>query len=86
MSKKVTYTSTLPEDLILSVNEFAAKYKLSKNKVVEKALREFFFEQKRKEFSEGFKRAAKDPEIVELAEMGIEDFFEIIERYERDEL
>jgi ribosomal protein L10 len=85
MSKKVTYTSTLPEDLMLTVNDYSAKYKVSKNKVVEKALRQFFFELKRKEFSEGFKRAAKDPEVVELAEMGMDDYFEMLERYDKED-
>ena len=45
----------------------------------------FFFEEKRKEFSEGFRRAAKDPEVVELAEMGMDDYFAIIEKFEREE-
>ncbi len=85
MSKKVTYTSTLPEDLMITVDDYAAKYKVSKNRVVEKALRQFFFEEKRKEFSEGFRRAAKDPEVVELAEMGMDDYFAIIEKFEREE-
>lgn len=33
------------------------------------------YRRSRKELVEGYKRAAKDPEMLELAEMGIEDFF-----------
>jgi len=86
MKKQITYTSTLPDDLILQVNEYAEKYKVSKNKIFEKALRKFFFEVKRKEFQEGFKRVANDPEILELAEMGMGDYLELIQKYENDEL
>ena len=86
MKKQITYTSTLPDDLISQVNEYAAKYKVSKNKIIEKALRKFLFEAKRKEFQEGFKRLANDPEIEELAEMGMADYAELIRKYENDEL
>ena len=42
MKKKITYTSTLPEDVLDSVNDYSEKNNISKNKVVEKALRQFF--------------------------------------------
>jgi metal-responsive CopG/Arc/MetJ family transcriptional regulator len=86
MKKQITYTSTLPDDLITLVNEYAEKYKVSKNKIIEKALRRFLFEAKRKEFQEGFKRVANDPEIVEVAEMGMGDYLELIQMYENDKL
>ena len=86
MKKQITYTSTLPDDLISQVKEYAEKYKVSKNKIIEKALRKFFFEVKRKEYQEGFKRIANDPEILEMAEMGMGDYMSLIEKYENDEL
>ena len=86
MKKKVTYTSTLPDNLMSKVNEYAVKYKVSKNKIIEEALTTYFFEQKRKEYSEGFKKIANDPEMIELAEMGIGDWAELLDKHERGEL
>ena len=86
MKKQITYTSTLPDDLISQVNEYAEKYQMTKNKVIEVALRQYFFEQKRKEYEESFARIANDPEVVELAEMGMEDYADLIRKYENDEL
>jgi hypothetical protein len=86
MKKQKTYTSTLPDDLILQVNEYAEKYQMTKNKIIEEALRRYFFEQKRKEYEESFARVANDPEIAELAEMGIADWAELVNKYEKDEL
>jgi predicted transcriptional regulator len=86
MKKQITYTSTLPDDLISQVNEYAEKYQMTKNKVIEEALRQYFFDQKRKEYEESFARIANDPEVVELAEMGMEDWAELVRKYENDEL
>jgi hypothetical protein len=86
MKKQITYTSTLPGDLITQVNEYAEKYKLSKNKIIEEALRKFLFEAKRKEYEESFARISNDPEVVELAEMGMEDYAELIRKHENNEL
>jgi hypothetical protein len=86
MKKQVTYTSTLPDELISQVKEYAEKYKMTKNKVIEEALKRYFFEQKRKEYEESFARIANDPETIELAEMGIADYAELLRKYEKDEL
>jgi predicted transcriptional regulator len=84
MKRKVTYTSTLPEDILDSVNEYAEKYNISKNKVVENALRQYFFNLKKDEFREGFRKAAGDTEMKSLAEEGLKDYSDIIQRNERD--
>jgi predicted transcriptional regulator len=86
MKKQVTYTSTLPDDLISQVNEYAEKYKVSKNKIIEEALKRYFFEQKRKEYEESWSKLAGDPEIEEMAEMGMDDYAELLRKYENDEL
>jgi hypothetical protein len=83
--KKQLYTSTLPDDLILQVNEYAEKHKVPKNKIIEEALKQYFFQQKRKEYSESFARIAHDPEVEELAEMGMADYAELLRKYENDE-
>jgi hypothetical protein len=86
MKKVKTYTSTLPDDVMGMVREYSMKYKVPKNKIVEKALRRFFFEMKREEYREGFKKMANDPEMIEMAEEGIDDFREIMERYDKGEI
>ncbi len=84
MKKKITYTSTLPEDVLDSVNDYSEKNNISKNKVVEKALRQFFFGLKKSDFREGFKRAALDPGMNSLAEAGMEDYLDIINKNEKE--
>lgn len=86
MKKAKVYTNTLPEEVLEMVNDYSIKYHVPKNKVVETALRRFFFEKKREEFREGFKKMANDPEIIEMAEEGIGDYLEILERYEKSEI
>lgn len=39
-------------------------------------------EAKRKALEEGFKRAAKDPEMYMLAEAGLDDYFERLQKWE----
>lgn len=41
--------------------------------------------EKQKQYAESFRRANTDPEMIELAEEGLDDFVEIIERNERRE-
>ncbi|MCX6267905.1 MAG: hypothetical protein NTW16_11190 [Bacteroidetes bacterium] len=84
MKKKVTYTSTLPEDVLDLVNDYSEKTSISKNQVMEKALRQFFFSLKKSDFQEGFRRAAGDPEMNTMADSGMDDYRDIIQQNERD--
>ena len=84
MKKKVTYTSTLPEDVIDLVNNYSEKASISKNQVVETALRQFFFNLKKNDFREGFRRAAGDPDLNPMAEKGMNDYLDIIKQTERE--
>ena len=85
IKKRVTYTSTLPEDILDSVNDYSEKNNISKNKVVENALREFFFSLKKNDFREGFKRAARDVNMDIMAEQGMDDYFGMVQQNEREE-
>ena len=64
------------------LEQYAAKLKVSKNKIIEDALKRYMSALKRAEFTRGFSRAAKDREQVLLAEEGLDDFLEIVRRYE----
>ncbi|HTX89513.1 MAG TPA: hypothetical protein VMC08_11025 [Bacteroidales bacterium] len=82
--KHKVYTSTLPEDLLLLVNEYAEKYHVPKARLVENALRSYLSALKRKEFREGFKRASGDAEVTGMAELGIADYREILRDPEKN--
>jgi len=70
-----TFTSSLPDDLLASLNDVAAKMSLPKNKIIEKALRIYLDQVNRAEYVQSFKRAGNDPEVLDMAEEGMEDYF-----------
>jgi predicted DNA-binding protein len=78
MKNMASYTSTLPSELMLQLNEFSEKLKIPKNKLIESSLKKYFEELKRREFAEGFKRAVQDPEMQEMAEEGLGDYVEML--------
>jgi predicted transcriptional regulator len=82
MANKITYTSTLPEEVAAAVKDYAERYRVSKNAVVEQALRQFFLQEKKREFREGFSKFAGEAEKLELAEQGLQDFTEVVDRFE----
>jgi len=79
MSKSLNYTSSLPADLLGMVEEYAAKFKVPKNKIIEKSLRAYFENLKRAEYVKSFRKAAQDSEIVNMAEEGLEDYLKILD-------
>lgn len=85
MKKKyVTYTSTMESKLMEDITEYAKKKKLSKNKVVEEAVKNFLDEEIKKELSESFRLIAKDEDMVEMAEWGLEDYVKQLNEWENE--
>ncbi|MFN2458164.1 MAG: hypothetical protein ABR502_08195 [Chitinophagaceae bacterium] len=85
MKKKyVTYTSTMESKLMEDISEYAVRKKISKNKVIEEALKTFIDEQEKQELIESLKKIANDPEILEMAEWGIEDYAKQLKDYENE--
>ena len=80
MKKTKAFTSTLPIDLFEELGECSKKLNLPKNKLIEKSLRQYLENLKRAEYIRSFQRAAKDPEQEELAEMGLEDYMEMLDQ------
>ena len=75
MNKKyITYTSTLPNIVMEDVVEYARKKKVSKNKVIEIALKKLFEEEIRKDLEITFNLAAEDKELTGMAEWGLGDY------------
>ncbi|MBA3674271.1 MAG: CopG family transcriptional regulator [Chitinophagaceae bacterium] len=81
--KTITYTSTLPNMVMEEVVEYAKKKKISKNKVIEIALKKLLDEEIRNELMESFKKIADDPEMIEMAEWGLGDYLEQLKNYEK---
>ena len=79
MSKSQNYTSSLPADLLDKVEEYAVKFKIPKNKIIEKSLRAYFENIKRAEYVKSFRRAAEDSEMTDMSEEGLEDYLKILE-------
>lgn len=74
MSLLVTYTSTLPENLMKWVNIIAKKHKTTKKRIIIEALLNYRQQISKAELAETFCKAAQDREIVAMAEEGLEDY------------
>ncbi len=74
-----TYTSTLPNDMLDQLNEYAQKLNMPKNQLIERALRNYFDKLKKAEYIRSFQRAAQDEEVMALAEEGLDDYLKMVE-------
>ena len=72
----VTFTSTISPTLLEWVDSVAKREKRTRRHVLEQALVAF----KRTRMREGFARAAKDADIVEMAEWGMDEYSEMLVR------
>ena len=69
-----TFTSTLPDELLAHLSEKAKSLAIPKNKIIEKALRIYLDQLTRAEYVKSYKQAGDDPNILEMAEEGMEDY------------
>ncbi len=76
MSLLVTYTSTLPENLMKWVNTIAKKHKTTKKRIIIEALLNYRQQINKAQLAETFKKAAKDKEIIAMSEEGMEDYLD----------
>ncbi|MDR7131130.1 putative transcriptional regulator [Algoriphagus sp. 4150] len=74
-----TYTSTLPDDLLQRLADYAKKLSLPKNKLVENALNLYLDHLKRAEYVKSYKQAAQDDDILLVAEEGMAHYLKQIE-------
>ncbi len=81
--KTITYTSTLPNMVMEEVVEYAKKKKISKNKVIEIAVKKLLDEEIRNELMESFKKIANDPDMIEMAEWGMDDYAEQLKQLDK---
>ena len=69
-----TFTSSLPNDLLLLLETKAVELKLPKNRLIEKALRIYLTQLNKAEYVRSYKKMAKDADILDIAEEGMEDY------------
>ncbi len=79
-----TFTSSLPDSILEQLSKAAKELKLPKNKIIEKALKIYLEQLDKAAFVKSYKKMANDPDMVAMAEEGIEDWFRMIEEYERE--
>jgi predicted transcriptional regulator len=69
-----TFTSTLPDEILIRLNDMAKKLSMPKNKILERALRVYLDQLTRAEYIKSYKQAENDDDILNLAEEGMEDY------------
>ena len=76
--KTATFTSTIAPELIKWVDSRARVEKRTRGAVLEDALKRYQKEITRNHLRAGFLRAAQDPDMIELAEWGMQDYATIV--------
>ncbi len=74
-----TFTSTLPDDLLQRLADYAKKLSLPKNKLIENALNLYLDHLKRAEYVKSYRRAEQDEDILLVAEEGMGGYLKQIE-------
>ncbi|MEO8514862.1 MAG: CopG family transcriptional regulator [Ignavibacteria bacterium] len=80
MKSNTTFTSSINTKVMKRLRGYSDKYKMPKNKIIEDALLKYFDELKKAEYISSFKRANKDTEMLQMAEEGLEDYLQILDR------
>lgn len=78
-----TITTSLPDDLIKRLSEYAETQGLPKNKLIEKALDLYLQHLKRAAYIKSYKKAQDDEDILALAEEGMSEYYKQIENEAR---
>lgn len=79
MKNTITYTSSLPKDLLEQLNEMAKELNVPKNKIIERSLRLYLRKLKKAEYIRSFQRAAEDDEVISMAEEGMEEYLNMVD-------
>ena len=70
--------SILPEDVLEKLKIQSSKLSVPRNKIIEKALRIYLDQLNRAEYVSSYKKAAKDTDIMSIAEEGMEEYLKQI--------
>lgn len=75
----VTFTSSLPQDLLEKLDSEVKKRGVAKNSLIEKALRIYLDQLNRAEYVRSYSKAGKDEEIMAIAEEGMVTYLKGLE-------
>jgi metal-responsive CopG/Arc/MetJ family transcriptional regulator len=75
-----TFTSTLPDNLLQSLSDKAKALSMPKNKLIENALRLYLEHLEKAEYIRSYNQAATDSDILSIAEEGMEDYLNQLEK------
>ncbi|HMT76873.1 MAG: ribbon-helix-helix domain-containing protein [Saprospiraceae bacterium] len=76
----VTFTSSLPNKTLDQLSELSKKLGVPKNQLINEALTGYFHEIERRQFEASFEKVALDDEMKEMAEIGLEDYVDHLNR------
>ena len=76
----ITYTSTLPEELLNKLDKAAKRLSVPKNRLIEKALHIYLDQLSRAEYIRSFKQATDDANLLEMAEEGMADYLKQLDQ------
>ena len=74
------FTSSVPDDVLKSLQEYSVKLSVPKNSLIEKALRLYLEHLKRAEYVKSYREVAQDKELMLMAEEGMETYLKQIEQ------
>jgi hypothetical protein len=74
-----TFTSTLPDALLKQLAAKAKSLSMPKNKLLENALRLYLEHLERAEYVKSYQQAAKDEDVLLLAEEGLQEYLKQLE-------
>jgi hypothetical protein len=75
----ITFTSTLPDQLLEQLNDYSKKLKMPKNKLIQKALTLYLDQLERAEYIRSFKKYKDEKDILLIAEEGMTHYLNQLE-------
>lgn len=78
MKTTTSFTSTISPELIAWVDKRARIEKRTRRAVLEEAVKSYQRDSTRNSLKEGFERAARDADILELVEWGMKDYKRLV--------
>ncbi len=76
MSPTAVFTTTISPQIMAWLQQHSKETHRTRRSILEEALKRYQEGVKRRHLIESFKRAAKDPEMKELADQGLSDYVE----------
>jgi ribosomal protein L10 len=77
------YTSSLPDDTLVKLNDLALTLKVPKNRIIERALEKYMKEIDRQLYIKSFKMLKGDKDLFDLAEEGMGEYKNILNEWDK---